>query len=332
MGNGVMLYGEIDDGGIANITAEMAGVGRNIADKLGQELQAVLIGNGAKIYAQELICLGIDKVYVCDDPVLGNYQSDLYVAVMEDLVQDPPSLLLFGHTETGRDLAPRLGFRLRTGVVMDGIKIEADTSSRKIFITHPVYGSKANARFTLKSDGLQIATIRAKSNEPAEKDANRTGEIVIRTGSIPKPETPIKVIEQVKDEVTGVKLEQASVVVSGGRGMQGAEGFEYLRKLARILGGETGGAVGASRAAVDNGWISNKQQVGQTGKIVSPNIYVAVGISGAMQHIAGCASSKNIIAINKDPEAPIFNIANYGIVGNWEEVIPAFTEKCESIL
>lgn len=331
MGNGIMLFCETSDGSLAKITAELAGAGRNIADQLGEELQAVLFGSGVKAYAQELISLGIDKVYVFDAPVFDRYQAGLYGAAMEDLLKDPPSILLFGHTETGRDLAPRLGFRLKAGIVMDCIKVEVDANSKKLLLTHPIYGSKANARFASKTEGLLIASLRAKSCDPAEKDENRQGNIIEKSIEVGELPNRIKVIDQIRDESAGVKLEQAGVIVSGGRGMQGPEGFETLKRLALVLGGETGGAVGASRAAVDNGWAPNKLQVGQTGKIVSPNIYVAVGISGAMQHIAGCATAKNIIAVNKDPEAPIFNIANYGVVGTWEQIIPAFTEKCEAL-
>ena len=332
MGKGVLLFCEIDEGSLAKIDAELASAGRKIADELGEDLQAVLVGNGVQEYAQELISLGVDKVHVFDDPAFEVYESDLYADTMAKFLQTISStVLLFGHTEMGRDLAPRLGFRLETGVVMDCIKVEVDKPSKKIFMTHPVYGSKANARFRLKTDSVQIASIRAKSNEPADKDESKTGEIIVRTEEIPQKADQIRLVEKIKHEVSGVKLEQATVIVSGGRGLQGTEGFESLKKLALILGGETGGAVGASRAAVDNGWISNNQQVGQTGKIVSPKIYIAVGISGALQHTAGCSTSKTIIAINKDPEAPIFDIANYGVVGKWEEVIPPFMEKLEAL-
>ena len=331
MGNGVMLFCETSDGNLTKITAELAGIGRNIADQCGQELQAVLIGNGVKRYAQELIYWGVDKVYVFDAPALDLYQADLYITAMDDLLKEPPSILLFGHTEIGRDLAPRLGFRFKAGVVMDCVKVEVDQNSKKLLMTHPIYGSKANARFASKTEGLLIISLRAKSSDPAERDESRQGNIIEKSITIKELPKTIKIVEQIRDDTAGIKLEQAGIIVSGGRGMQGPEGFEILKKLALVLGGETGGAVGASRAAVDNGWVSNKLQVGQTGKIVSPNIYIAVGISGAMQHIAGCATAKNIIAINKDPEAPIFNIANYGVVGKWEQVIPAFTEKCKNL-
>ncbi|KUO71621.1 MAG: hypothetical protein APF81_01250 [Desulfosporosinus sp. BRH_c37] len=333
MGKGVMLYCEIHEDCLAKIAAELASVGRKIADELGEELQAVLIGSGGvKAFAQELVFLGADKVLVIDDPAFASYQPDAYVEAMENVIKDiSPAILLFGHNEAGRDLAPRLGFKFKAGVMLDCIKVEVEIATRKLYMTHPVYGSKVNTRFKAKTEGLLIASIRAKSNEPAESLETRSGEIIERSETVAVSIGQVQIIEQVKEEVAGVKLEEAGVIVSGGRGMQGPEGFEILKKLARVLGGEKGGAIGGSRAAIDNGWLPNKLQVGLTGKIVSPSIYIAVGISGAMQHIAGCLTSKTIIAINKDPEAPIFNISNYGVVGNWEDIVPALTEKCEAL-
>jgi len=332
MGKGVMLYCEIDEGSLAKITAELAGAGCKIADEFGVELQAVLIGSGVKAFAQELVFLGVDKVIVIDDPAFADYQPEAYTAALAEVINsESPSVLLFGQNEAGRDLAPRLGFKLKAGVVMDCIKVEVDPAVHKLYMTHPVYGSKTNARFKATTDGLLIASIRAKSNEPAERVESRSGEIVEKPVAIPTPTGQVKIVEQVQDAIAGVKLEQASVIVSGGRGMQGPDGFQVLKELAAVLGGEAGGAVGGSRAAVDNGWLPNKLQVGQTGKMVSPNIYVAVGISGAMQHIAGCSASKTIIAINKDPEAPIFNISNYGVVGKWEDIVPMLIEKCAAL-
>jgi len=238
-----------------------------------------------------------------------------------------PQIILLGQTAIGRDLASRLAFRLGAAVTMDCVALEIDPESKRLLQTKPVYGGNARAIYTYESDP-QIATVRAKVMAPLERDDSRKGEVITIEAGLDPSAIRTKFLEKVKEEVEGIKLEDASVVVSGGRGVGGPEGFKELEELAKLLGG----AVGASRPACDNGWMPDTSQVGLTGKIVTPDLYFAVGISGSSQHMAGCSSSKAIIAINKDSEANIFKEARYGVVGDWKKVIPALTEKVKELL
>ena len=318
---GVMVYAEAGDGKLAAISSELLGCGRRLADALREGLSAVLVGDGTKSLAAEAIAGGADKVYVIEDAQLKDYQTDTYLAALEKVVKETsPRVLLFGQTSVGRDLAPRLAFRLETAAVTDCIELEIESGSRRLLQTKPVFGGNARAVFT--SDTYpQIATVRAKAMEPAVADAARKGEIIDFAVELPAPRA--RVIEKVVEKVEGVRLEAAEVVVAGGRGIGSAEGFKQLEELARLFKG----AVGATRPACDNGWVPDVLQVGLTGKIVSPNLYIAVALSGSSQHLAGCSGCKNIVAINKDPEANIFREARFGVVGDWKKVLPAFMEK-----
>jgi len=318
---GVMVYAEAGDGKLAAISSELLGCGRRLANALGEGLSAVLVGDGTKSLAAEAIAGGADKVYVIEDAQLKDYQTDTYLAALEKVVKETsPRVLLFGQTSVGRDLAPRLAFRLETAAVTDCIELEIESGSRRLLQTKPVFGGNARAVFT--SDTYpQIATVRAKAMEPAVADAARKGEII--DFAVELPASRARVIEKVVEKVEGVRLEAAEVVVAGGRGIGSAEGFKQLEELARLFKG----AVGATRPACDNGWAPDVLQVGLTGKIVSPNLYIAVALSGSSQHLAGCSGCKNIVAINKDPEANIFREARFGVVGDWKKVLPAFMKK-----
>ncbi len=325
---GIMIHGEVIEGKLSAMATELLGCGRKLADDLGKELCAVLVGSDVGSSAQEAIAFGADKVYVVDDPLLKDYQTDSYVLVLEKVVtQAMPQIILLGQTTIGRDLAPRLAFKLRTAATMDCVELAIDPDSKRLWQTKPVYGGNAQAIFTSESDP-QIATVRAKAMSPLEPDASRKGKVVTIEAGLDPSAIRTKVLEKVTEEVEGIKLEDAPVVVSGGRGIGGAEGFQQLAELAKLLKG----AVGASRPACDSGWVPDTSQVGLTGKIVTPDLYIAIGISGSSQHLAGCSSSKTIIAINKDAEANIFKAAHYGIVGDWKKVLPAFTEKVKELL
>lgn len=329
MAQGVMICGEVLEGALAPITGELLGGGRKLADELGQELSAVLLGSGLGDLGKQAIALGADKVYVVDDPLLQTYQTDSYVAVMERICRDvEPEVLLMGQTAMGRDLAPRLAFRLGTGVSMDCVELAVDPDTKNVLQTKPVYGGNALAIYVCESTRPQMATVRAKAMDALEPDDSRQGEIVAVEAGIDESIIKAKVVDTVKEEVTGIKLEDADVVVSGGRGLGGPEPFADIEELAKLLGG----AAGASRPPCDNGWVPATMQVGLTGKIVSPTLYIAVGISGASQHLAGCSGSKNIVAINRDPEANIFKVASYGVVGDFKQVLPAFIEKVKELL
>jgi len=325
---GVLVYGEVTEGKLSGMTAELLGCGRKLADDLGEELSAVLVGSGVSGLAEEAVAAGADKVYVVDDPLLEDYQTDSYVAVMEKVSnQVMPQIILLGQTSVGRDLAPRLAFRLGTAATMDCVALDIDSSSKRLLQTKPVYGGNAQAIYVTDTDP-QIVTVRAKVMEPLSPDTARKGEIANIDAGLDPAAIKTKVLEKIKEEVEGIKLEDATVVISGGRGIGGVEGFTQLQELAKVLKG----AVGATRPACDNEWIPDTQQVGLTGKIVTPDLYIAVGISGASQHLAGCSSSKTMVAINRDAEANIFREAQYGVVGDWKKVLPAFIEKVKELV
>ena len=325
---GVMIYSEVIEGKLSAIATELLGCGRKLANDLGQGLSAVLVGSGVSNLAQEAIAFGADKVYVVDSPMLEDYQTDSYVAVLERVVkQVVPRVLLLGKTSIGIDLAPRLAFRLGTIATADCVALEIDPESKRLLRTKPVYGGNALAVYTSDSDP-QIATVRAKVMSPLERDSSRKGEVIPIEADILVSTIRTRVLEKVKEAVEGVKLEDAPVVVGGGRGIGGADGFKQLAELAKLLKG----AVGSSRPASDNAWVADTTQIGLTGRTVSPELYIAVGISGSSQHLAGCSGAKNIVAINKDPEANIFKVARYGVVGDWKKVIPAFTQKLRELL
>ena len=325
---GVAVYCEVTEGKLASIAAEGLGIGRKLADDLGQELSAVLVGSDVSGLAQEAIVSGADKVYVIDDALLKDYQTDSYAAVMEKVVkQAMPQILIVGQTSIGRDLAPRLSFKLGTTVTMDCIELAIDPESKRLLQTKPVYGGNAQAVFTSDTNP-QIVTIRTKAMTPLEPSASRQGEVIKIDAGLEASAIRTRVLDKVVEEVEGIKLEDAEVVVSGGRGIGSAEGFKQLEELAKLLKG----AVGASRPPCDNGWVPDTLQVGLTGRIVAPEVYIAVAISGSSQHLSGCSGSKNIVAINKDPEANIFRQARFGVVGDWKKVLPAFTAKVKELL
>jgi electron transfer flavoprotein alpha subunit len=321
----VMIYAERLNGGLHRISLELSALGRKLADEFGGVASAILIGDSLQSPASELISYGMDKVYVAEEARLQHFQPEAHAAAIEQVCQEvSPSVLLFGHTLHGVDLAPRLGWRLRTGVVTNSVEFRIDPDSKRLLVARPVYGAKALAVMSNDIEPL-IATLRSKTVSPATKDETRKGEIVSVQVRLEAAALRIKYVERIKEEVEGPKLEDAEVVVSGGRGIGRKENFAYLQELASILGG----AVGGSRVAIDNGWLPSSRQVGLTGTVVSPRLYFAIGISGAAQHLAGCASSQCIVAINTDPDAPIFKRARFGIVADYKEVLPTLIKVCK---
>jgi electron transfer flavoprotein alpha subunit len=319
---GVMIHCEVTGERIAPIATELLGCGRKLADSLGQVLFAVLIGADISDLAQQPIAFGADKVYVIDHPLLKDYQTDSYVSAMEKLIkQVMPQILLMGQTSMGRDLAPRLAFRLGTAASLDCLDLAIEPNSKRLLQTRPVYGGNANAIFICELNP-QIATVRSKTMARLEPDASRQGEFITFDAGLDPSAIRTRVPEKVIEKAAGVKLEDAAVIVCGGRGIGSAEGFERLEDLARMLKG----AVGATRPPCDNGWVPSGLQIGITGKIVAPDVYIGIALSGSSQHLSGCSGAKNIIAINRDPEADIFNVARFGVVGDWKKVLPAFVE------
>ena len=320
---GVTVFGEITEGKLSSVTTDLLGGGRTLADQLHEELSCLLFGHEVSDVAPEAIAYGADTVYVVEDAQLKDYQTDTYTpAVAEILKKILPRILLFGQNDIGRDLAPRLAFRLRTGLSTDCIDLNIDPESKLLQQTRPVYGG--NALATVMCQTLpQMATVRRKTMSSLVRDDTRKGTIITFTVIINPSTVRTKIVNRIKQETPGIKLEDAPVIVSGGRGIGGLDGFKRLEELARLLRG----AVGATRPPCDSGWVPATMQIGLTGKVVTPELYFAIAISGASQHLAGCSGAKTIVAINRDPEANIFNVAHFGAVGDWKQILPSFIEK-----
>ena len=325
---GILVIGEVEDGQLSSTGKELLAAGRGLADELADELAIGLLGSELEGAAREAIAFGADKVYSVSHTLLGEYQADLYLAALERLCREvSPQVLLLGRTGIGRDAAPRLAFRLGVGLAQDCLEVRIDACSRRLQADRPVYGG--NAMATLECLGMpQMAAIRPKSYELLEADQTRHGDIVQVEEDIDPSIAKVKVVEVVKEESEGVKLEDARIVVGGGRGLGGPDPFRDLEELASVIGA----GVGASRAAVDSGWVPAHWQIGLTGKSITPDLYITVGISGASQHMAGCSGAKVMVSINKDPEANIFKESSYGVVGEWQKVLPAFTEALRDLV
>ena len=325
--SGVLVIGEAYQGQLGSISQEILAVGRKVADDLDKQLCIGLLGDNLDNASSDAIAYGADVVYSVTSPLLAEYQAECYLKSMESLCRETnPSIVLIGRTNEGRELAPRLAFRLGVGLAQDCLEISVDQSNGTLLANRPVYGGSAVAVISCNYTP-QIAAVRPKVYEPLEPDDTRLGEIISFPVELDADTRGSQVVEVVKEEAAGIKLEDAHTVVSGGRGLGGPEPFAQLEELAKLLGG----AVGASRAAVDSGWVPPSYQVGLTGKTITPDLYITVAISGASQHMAGCSSSKVIVAINKDAEANIFKDARYGVVGDWEKVLPALTETIREL-
>lgn len=326
--SGVLILAEASNGKIGGLTTELLGAARRMADTTGEKVAALVVGTGLSGVEDDLIAFGADAVYLLDDPFLAHYTGDAFLAVLEKACQQlSPRMLLIGQNSTGRDLAPRLAHRLHTGLAPDCIDMGIDSATGRWVATKPIYGGNVMQLVSSNSEPA-IVSIRPKTQEPLDRNPARSGNVVQLELGLPQLTSRIRVLDRVTHTYTGVRLEDAEVIVSGGRGIGGPEGFETLHALARSLNA----AVGASRAAVDAGWVPSDLQIGITGKIVSPRLYIAVGISGSVQHLAGCSRAKTIVAINKDGEAPIFERAHLGVVGDFRKVLPQFHETCRKLL
>ena len=315
----VWVFGEQKNGEAANVGLELLGEGRKLADQLNVRLAAVLMGDNVEAAAKSLISYGADKVYLVDDPSLKNFNDESYADIFVQLISRyKPEIVLMGATTYGRSLAPRVSSRLNTGLTADCTKLEIDMEKRILLQTRPAFGGNLMATIICPNHRPQMSTVRPKVMKALEQDLSRTGEI-IRPEIVIPDDVKVKVMDVVSTLCEKVNLTEADIIVSGGRGLGDPKNFTLVEELAKVLGG----AVGASRATVDAGWIEYSHQVGQTGKTVGPKVYFACGISGAVQHLAGMSSSDTIIAINKNPEAPIFKVATFGIVGDVLEVLPA---------
>jgi len=315
----VLAIAEQRDGEFRKVTYEAVSEGRRLADELGTELTAVVLGSGIEAAAGDLGKYGADKVLVADSPALADYLTDLYTNVMAGVIEkEVPTAVILGASTQGKDLAARLAARLNAGLAMDCVAVRNDGGS--IIATRPLYGGKVLAEVALSGSPQMVAL---RPNAMAIVESAKDG--AVEKIEADPGESRLTFIEK-KLEAEKVELTEADVIVSGGRGM-GGDDYSMIEALAALLGG----AVGASRSAVDEGWRPHSDQVGQTGKVVSPNLYIACGISGAIQHLAGMSSSKVIVAVNKDPEAPIFSKADYGVVGDLFELVPLITEEVKKV-
>ena len=320
---GVYVIAEEFEGKLRNVTLELLGQGKQLAEGIGDEVGAVLIGHNVKPLAQELIAHGAHKVYVYDDPKFEHYNTTAFTRALVHFFNEvKPNVYLVGATNIGRDLGPRVANALQTGLTADCTNLFVDDDGKTIVWTRPALGGNIMAEIVCRNNRPQMGTVRPNVFKKPEADPNATGEVIDMHVDLTEADFLTKFVELIKVGGNGIKIEEADIIVAGGRGMNGNEAFTgMLKELADVLGG----AVGASRAAVDAGWIDALHQVGQTGKTVGPKIYIAAGISGAIQHLAGMSGSDCVIAINKDEDAPIFKVADYGIVGDAFEIVPKLT-------
>lgn len=321
MARKVVVLGEVRDGSLRNVSFEAIAAAKTVAE--GGEVVGVLVGQSVSSLGQELIHYGADRVISVEDEKLAQYTPDGYSqALMAVIGQESPEGIIFGHTALGKDLSPKLAGKLKTGLVSDATDLEL--AGGNLVFTRPIYSGKAFEK-KIVTDGVIFATIRPNNIEPLAKDEARTGDVASLSVEIKDLRTIIK--DVVRKASEGVDLSEAKVIIAGGRGVKSEDGFNPLKELADVLGG----AVGASRGACDADYCDYSLQIGQTGKVVTPDLYIACGISGAIQHLAGMSNSKVIVAINKDPEANIFNVADYGIVGDLFEVVPLLTEEFKKL-
>lgn len=325
---GVWVFGEQKNGTSSNVALELLGEGRKLADQLNVQLSVVLLGDNIQQTAKDLIPYGADNVYAVDHPALKNYNDESYTDIFVPLIEQyKPEIILMGATTYGRSLAPRIASRINTGLTADCTGLEIDPEKNILLQTRPAFGGNLMATIICPDHRPQMATVRPKVMKALEPDNSRVGKVINPDVMIPE-NLKVKVLEVVSTLCEMVNLTEADIIVSGGRGIGNPKNFAIIEELAKVLGG----AVGASRATVDAGWIDYSHQVGQTGKTVGPKVYIACGISGAIQHLAGMSSSDTIIAINKNPDAPIFRVATLGIVGDVLEVVPALIKEFKARL
>ncbi len=324
----IWVYAEQRQGKLTPVVIELLGEGKKLAAVKGIKLNAILLGHKVDNLVDELAAYGAETVYYADDALLENYTTEGYTKVIVDAIKEiKPEIMLVGATHIGRDLAPRIASRLDTGLTADCTQLEIDEEDGKIMQTRPAFGGNIMATIICPNNRPQMSTVRPGVMDKAVRDDSKKAELVKLDVKLAASDIRTKVLEIVKSAEEKVSLTDANVIVTGGKGIGSPEGFKIIEELAAKLGG----VVGASRATVDAGWIDRSHQVGQTGTTVKPNLYVACGVSGAIQHLAGMKESDIIVAINSDPDAPIFKVADYGICGDLFKVIPEMLEAIETI-
>ena len=324
---GVWVFVEQTEGEPARVSLELLGKGRELAEKLSVVLTAFLLGESVQDTAKELIFFGADEVIVADHPLLRDYRTELYTDIIsEQVMARKPEVLIVGASPIGRDLAPRLSFRLNAGCTADCTGLDIDEENRLFVSTRPAFGGNVMATIICPEHRPQMSTVRPGVMALPEKDDSREGQIIDLELQLDEDTCKVKILESVKGASEGVNIQDAERIVAVGMGAGDKETFDMIKELAKLLDGE----VGATRFAVEAGWVSHDRQIGQTGKTVRPELYVGCGISGAIQHTAGMSASKMIIAINKDPNAEVFKIADYGIVGDVRKVVPAIISELKN--
>jgi len=321
----ILVLGEIENGEIAPITGELVGAAENLNGTVG----LVLLGKGLSSQAQSAAILGAKQVFLAENEFLDGSSIDAYVEAFSQVCsQLQPKIILVGKTFLGQNVGPRVAFRLNAVVAQDCIEIGHDMATGNLVATRPVYGGNALAKVMFPNVGPNFIIVRGRVYEPAIIDESHVAEITDIDVEVTQGDIRVRHVESVAQDVEGIRLEDATIVVAGGRGLGGPEPFESLHELAALLGG----SVGASRAACDAGWVDHSYQVGLTGKTITPELYITIGISGASQHMAGCSGARNIVVVNKDSEANIFKDATYGVVGDWNKILPAFIETVRELI
>ena len=322
--SGIMIYAEYRHGKVVPVSFELLGIGRELADRQKVVLIAVLLGAGLGEAARDLVSCGADIVYQVDNPALEYFTDEVYGNILEDIIREQkPEVVLAGATAIGRSFIPLVATSLATGLTADCTQLAIRPEDGVLLQTRPAFGGNIMATIECLHTRPQMATVRPRVMKAVQPDTDRKGEIINYQPQPERLQSKVKVLRNVLEEQDQVNITEGDIIVSGGRGLDNEKGFELIRQLADAVGG----AVGASRAAVDSEWIAYPHQVGQTGKTVNPKLYMACGISGAIQHVVGMQSSETIVAINKDPDAPIFDVATYGIVGDLFEVVPKLIDK-----
>jgi electron transfer flavoprotein alpha subunit len=325
---GVWVFIEQNDGEIEGVSLELLGAGRKLADKLEVALAGILLGNDVKRLCPEIIAYGADEVYVVDHPVMKDYRTESYMKGIMLLAEKyKPEIFLYGATPNGKDLASAVATDLSTGLTADTTMLDVDLEKRLLEASRPAFGGNIMATILCKKHRPQMATVRPKVMKALERDPSKIGKIIEEEIDLKEEDMRTKVLKIVKDVTKKASLADAHVVVAGGKGMGDIQGFQLIHELADAIGASVGG----TRDVVEAGWLPHELQVGQTGETITPKIYFAIGISGAIQHVVGMKNSEFIIAINKDPNAPIFDVATYGIVGDAIEIVPKLIEQFKEL-
>jgi electron transfer flavoprotein alpha subunit len=326
--SGLWVFAEQRDGTPAQVSLELLGKGRDLAEKLKVDVTAILIGHNVSEIAEELIFYGADRVIIADDPIAKDYRTEIYTEIIvEQALKEKPEILLIGATCIGRDLAPRISARLNTGCTADCTELNIDKEMRLIVATKPFFGRDLMADIICPFHRPQMVTVRPGVMELKTKDRKRHGELIYIEVNCKEEDIKVKVLETIGAVSDSVSLEEAEKVVVAGKGVGTKEGFKMVKELAKLLGAH----VGATSLPVDEGWVSEDKKIGQTGKTIRPKLYIGCGVSGAIQHSAGMINSELIIAINTNPKADIFNFADYGIVGDSNEIVPALIKELQAV-